>query len=119
MLDNSALHAKPIASRPPISWGRTLKAITFFILFNFGCLMVNAFQFIFLLPLRVLPFHWSMSMYDEGVRYTKGAFGCLLSMPVWILTLNLDSTYLSSHVPGVCAYPTPDYSGAGRHGEIQ
>lgn len=40
--------------------------------------MVNASQFVFLLPLRVLPFKWSRALYVDGIRYTKGAFGCLL-----------------------------------------
>lgn len=73
-------HNLPISARPGTAWSRSIKAVLFFILFNFGCIMVNGSQFVFLLPLRILPFQWSRRMYNEGIRYTKGAFGCLLSM---------------------------------------
>jgi hypothetical protein len=36
-------------------------------------------QFVFLLPLRFLPFAPAKSLYDAGIRFSKGAFGTLLS----------------------------------------
>ncbi|KIY45351.1 hypothetical protein FISHEDRAFT_49261 [Fistulina hepatica ATCC 64428] len=69
----------PIKERTtPRSWRQTLAAIAFFIVFNFGCIMIHASQFVFLLPLRLIPLPLFRKMYDEGIRYTKGAFGCLL-----------------------------------------
>jgi len=38
--------------------------------------MIHGSQLAFL-PLRVLPFKWSRKLYEECMRYTKGAFGCL------------------------------------------
>ncbi|KNZ73498.1 hypothetical protein J132_03262 [Termitomyces sp. J132] len=52
-------------------------ALCFCVLFNFGCLMIHGSQVALLLPLRFIPFKWSSKLYDEGIRYTKGAFGCL------------------------------------------
>jgi hypothetical protein len=73
------LHDLPISQRPSSSWHRKLNALLWCIAFNLGCLMVHGFQVVFLLPLRALPFRWSRKLYDQGICYTKGAFGCLLS----------------------------------------
>ncbi|KAF8898523.1 hypothetical protein BD779DRAFT_1607308 [Infundibulicybe gibba] len=78
MTTKTPLYTLPVSARPSISWTRTIKAVIFFIMFNFGCVMVNGFQFVFLLPLRLVPFPSARRLYDEGIRYTKGAFGCLL-----------------------------------------
>ncbi|KAL0072157.1 hypothetical protein AAF712_001080 [Marasmius tenuissimus] len=78
-VSQSLLFAQPISARPPITWRRKLIALCFGVLFNLGCIMLNGSQFVFLLPLRILPFEWSRKLYDEGIRYTKGAFGCLMS----------------------------------------
>ncbi|THU94849.1 hypothetical protein K435DRAFT_151938 [Dendrothele bispora CBS 962.96] len=72
------VHAIPISRRPSTSWTRKLWALVFIVLFDLGCLTVNASQFVFLLPFRILPFKWSRALYEEGIRYTKGSFGCLL-----------------------------------------
>ncbi|KAK0465370.1 acyltransferase-domain-containing protein [Desarmillaria tabescens] len=72
------LYTLPISERPRQPWRRTFSAVLFFLVFNLGCLMDNASQFVFLLPLRLLPFGWSRALYVDGIRYTKGAFGCLL-----------------------------------------
>lgn len=80
-VDSSAgLHSLPVSQRPPTSLKQKLRAVAFFITFNLCCLTLNASQFVFLLPLRLLPFQWSRSLYEEGIQYTKGSFGCLLSM---------------------------------------
>jgi hypothetical protein len=73
-----AVHTIPIANRPPASWSRRVQAILFLIVFVTGCIIINGFQFI-LLPLTLLPFKWTKRLYTAGIRYTKGAFGCLES----------------------------------------
>ncbi|PPQ72722.1 hypothetical protein CVT26_003017 [Gymnopilus dilepis] len=78
MSTNTPVYAIPISQRPRKPWSRTFKAFLFFVLFNAGCLMINGSQFVFLLPLRILPFRWSRRLYYAGIRYTKGAFGCLM-----------------------------------------
>lgn len=41
--------------------------------------MVHGFQLFFVLPLKLVPGPNSRKLYDEGIRYTKGAFAVLLS----------------------------------------
>jgi hypothetical protein len=72
------LHELQISQRPRKTWFQTLNALLFIILFNIGCLMINGFQFTILLPLRLLPLPQAKKLYDEGIRYSKGAFGTLL-----------------------------------------
>ncbi|KDQ63833.1 hypothetical protein JAAARDRAFT_54021 [Jaapia argillacea MUCL 33604] len=72
------LYATEIAARPPRTWGQVLNAIVFGVVFNVACLMINASQFLFLLPLRILPFKTTRKLYEEGIRYTKGSFAILL-----------------------------------------
>ena len=79
------LHALPISQRPPRTWARIGSAVLFCLLFNLGCLLINGSQFVFLLPLRLLPFRWSRRLYYAGIRYTKGAFGALQSTSCAIL----------------------------------
>jgi hypothetical protein len=67
------------AGRPRRTWTRLLQGVLFALVFNIGCLMANGSQFAFLLPLRLFPFAWARKLYDDGIRYTKGAFGNLLS----------------------------------------
>jgi hypothetical protein len=71
-------HTIPIPSRPPKTWAQFINAISFLIVFDFGSLMINSSQFVFLAPLLLLPFPWARELYEEGIRYTKGAFGSLL-----------------------------------------
>ncbi|KAL0580279.1 hypothetical protein V5O48_001696 [Marasmius crinis-equi] len=86
--------AQPISKRPSTSWKRKIHALGFAILFNLGCLMLHGSQFVFLLPLRILPFDWSRELYEEGIRYTKGAFGCLLIlMCQWFAPTKLAITF--------------------------
>ncbi|KAJ7630675.1 acyltransferase-domain-containing protein [Roridomyces roridus] len=73
------LHTLPISARTEnLSFKRKLLATGFCIVFNVACLTINATQILFLLPLWILPFKWTRSIYTDGVRYTKRAFGCLL-----------------------------------------
>ena len=85
MATANPVYTIPIAQRPPTPSGRLIYAIPFLIIFNTGCLMVNGSQFVFLLPLRILPFKWSRDLYQAGIRYTKGAFGCLMSASCYTL----------------------------------
>ncbi|KAJ4486373.1 acyltransferase-domain-containing protein [Lentinula aciculospora] len=95
-------HSLPISRRPPTFFQQKLRAVAFFLIFNLGCLMINTSQFVFLLPLRLLPFRWSRSLYDEGIRYTKGAFGCLLIlMCQWFSPTNLQITFEASGMGAV------------------
>jgi len=68
------MNSIPISNRPPIPWSRYIHASLFFIVFISGCITVNLSQFLFLLPLKFTP------LYNNGIRYTKGAFGRLQSM---------------------------------------
>jgi len=73
-------HQLPIFARPRRTWAQTLNAFLFFMLFIPGCLMVHAFQLIFLLPLKLFPSSSrAAKLYDEGIRYTKGSFATLMS----------------------------------------
>ncbi|RDX56035.1 hypothetical protein OH76DRAFT_1337998 [Lentinus brumalis] len=72
------LHTIPIASRPRRTWAQTAHGILFLVVFLFACLMTNGCQFLFLLPLKLLPFRRARKLYYEGIRYTKGSFGALL-----------------------------------------
>lgn len=73
------IHAIEIAKRPPHTWSQTIHATIFFAVFSLGCLMVNLSQFVALLPLCFLPFSFTNTIYDAGIRLSKGSFGTLLS----------------------------------------
>ena len=49
-------HTVEIAKRPRKTWSQTIQALLFILFFDFGCLMINGFQFTVLLPLCLLPF---------------------------------------------------------------
>ncbi|KAJ7655086.1 acyltransferase-domain-containing protein [Mycena polygramma] len=69
----------PISARTQsLPWKRKLVAILSAVVFTVACLMTNATQIVFLLPLLLLPFEWSRSLYGTGIRYTKRSFGSLL-----------------------------------------
>ena len=72
------LCSKPILERPKKTWPQTLNAFLFVVVFNLGCIMINGFQFTILVPLWLLPFSSTRKLYDEGIRYSRGAFGLLL-----------------------------------------
>ncbi|KAI0702491.1 acyltransferase-domain-containing protein [Cytidiella melzeri] len=78
MEDRRALHELEISHRPSKTWSQTLHAILFALVFNVGCIMINSFQFVILLPLRIVPLSPARMLYAEGIRYSKGAFGTLL-----------------------------------------
>ena len=78
-VDSKGVHTIEIPKRPPTTWAQTIHAVIFFFVFIFGCLMINASQFIFLLPLRFLPLASARPLYETGIRLSKGAFGTLLS----------------------------------------
>lgn len=74
------LHTLPISSRPWRTWVQLVNMVLCLCTFLIGCIMINGSQFLFLLPLALLPFPWAQRMYLEGVRYSKGAFGMLLGV---------------------------------------
>ena len=73
------LHNFEISERPAKTWRQVLNTLLFVVVFNFGCLMINGFQFTVLLPMRLIPFSFGRRWYTHGIRYSKGAFGTLLS----------------------------------------
>ena len=75
----TVIHATQIHNRPPRTWTQTTHAVVFFLVFISGCLMINAAQFVFLLPLWFLPLASAKSLYYAGIRLSEGAFGTLLS----------------------------------------
>lgn len=79
MSTNSELYKLPISARPPASWRQIFKSLAFMVLLLAASIMLNGLQFAFLLPIRLLPFRSARSFYYEGIRWTKGCFGCLLS----------------------------------------
>ncbi|KAJ2928814.1 hypothetical protein H1R20_g8326, partial [Candolleomyces eurysporus] len=84
----------PIPARAPQTWRRTFLATLFVVLFDLGCLMINGSQLLFLLPLRLLPFRSTRKLYYSGIRYTKGAFGCLqILMCQWFAQTQLVVTF--------------------------
>lgn len=72
-------HPLPIYLRPARTWAQTLNGVFFLLLFVPGCFMVHGFQLLFVLPLKLVPGPRSRRLYDEGIRYSKGAFAALLS----------------------------------------
>lgn len=77
-MEHLGIHATEIRHRPPRTWRQIVHAILYFFVFNLGCIVINASQFVFLLPLRFLPYVPAKSLYDAGIRFSKGAFGTLL-----------------------------------------
>ncbi|KAF9454892.1 hypothetical protein P691DRAFT_799900 [Macrolepiota fuliginosa MF-IS2] len=74
------LYTLPISARPPALWTQTFKTIAFFVLWLLASVMINGTQFFILLPIRLLPFRSTRRLYYEGIRWTKGCFGCLLML---------------------------------------
>ena len=91
-VDSKPIHATEIRDRPPRTWPQIAHAIVYFFVFNLGCLAINVSQFVFLLPLRFIPFVSAKSLYDAGIRLSKGAFGTLLSK---CLSPRVDGFYLT------------------------
>lgn len=88
-LPNPDVYDVEIPNRPPKTWPQLLHGVLFLLVFNLGCVMVNAFQLVFMLPLKVLAMAiprgllgWRAcveGIYEDGIRYTKGSFGALIS----------------------------------------
>ncbi|TFY80419.1 hypothetical protein EWM64_g3593 [Hericium alpestre] len=94
MAAGRGLYTLEISKRPPRTWAQILNAFAFSAVFNFGCLMINGLQFTLLLPLRVLPFEWAKQWYENGIRYSKGAFATLLVlMCQWLAPTRLLITF--------------------------
>ena len=90
------LYQLPIHLRPPRIWAQTLNGLLFLLLFIPGCFMVHGFQLLVVLPLKLVPGPTSRKLYDEGIRYTKGAFALLLSASSQnSLALSVRETYFT------------------------
>ncbi|KAL5536028.1 hypothetical protein ACEPAF_4122 [Sanghuangporus sanghuang] len=74
---SAPLHMLPIASRPQKTWSQFVHAIISGLVFFVGCVMIHATQLVFVIPLYFIPSTRARKLHDEGVRYTKGAFGKL------------------------------------------
>jgi len=56
--------------------------------------MVHGFQLMFVLPLKLVPGPNSSKLYDEGIRYTKGAFAVLMNlMNQWFAPTKVSITF--------------------------
>ncbi|KAH0838470.1 acyltransferase-domain-containing protein [Lanmaoa asiatica] len=76
------------------TWAQTLNGLLFLSLFIPGCFMVHGFQLLFVLPLKLVPGPISGKLYDEGIRYTKGAFAALMNlMNQWFAPTKLSITF--------------------------
>lgn len=95
-VDTISIHATEIRDRPPRSWRQIAYGILFFFVFNLGCLAINASQFLFILPLRLIPLVSAKSLYDAGIRFSEGAFGSLLSKCLSLLTGSIE--WIECHV---------------------
>lgn len=106
MAASAGLHAAEIRSRPPRTWWQTLHGVAFLLVFLFGCVMINGSQIVFLAPLKLLPFAWAGKVYYEGIRYSKAAFGTLLSMSsdTAVLRFRDSCSCDSPGEPVVCAH---------------
>ncbi|KAI6045007.1 acyltransferase-domain-containing protein [Pisolithus marmoratus] len=89
-----SLYQLPIHARPRRSCVQWLTALVFLTSFLSGCLIIHAFQLLFLLPLKLVPTPWSRKLYDEGIRYTKGCFALLINlMNQWFAPTSLSITF--------------------------
>lgn len=79
MASPAQLHTIPIVERPPKTWFQLIHGIICLTVYLTGCVMVNATQLVFVLPLLLIPGKRARALHEEGVRYTKGAFGKLIS----------------------------------------
>ncbi|PSR85826.1 hypothetical protein PHLCEN_2v5302 [Hermanssonia centrifuga] len=80
------VYALEIPKRPRQTWTQTFYAILFVLVFDIGCLMINGFQFVVLVPLKLLPLPGAHKLYDEAARYSKGAFGTLIGTQIFAPT---------------------------------
>jgi hypothetical protein len=76
----SGVYAIEVPKRPSKTTFQLLHGIAFLVAFNICCILINLFQLMFILPLKALRYmDWAERLYDDGIRYTKGAFGTLIS----------------------------------------
>ncbi len=77
-VDTTGIHANEIRNRPPGTWRHMALTICYFLVFDLAFLTIHACQFVFILPLRFLPFASAKSLYHAGIRLSEGACGTLL-----------------------------------------
>ncbi|KAL5494708.1 hypothetical protein ACEPAI_169 [Sanghuangporus weigelae] len=71
------LYMLPIASRPQKTWSQVVHAIIAGLVFFVGCVMIHATQLVFVIPLYFIPSTRARKLHEQGVKYSKGAFGKL------------------------------------------
>lgn len=79
MANQQHIYSIPIKSRPTKSWFQVLYGTVSIVFFLTGCIMVNATQMLFVMPLRLIPDKRALELHETGVKYTKHAFGVLIS----------------------------------------
>ena len=114
------LHQSPIHLRPPRTWTQSLNGVLFLLLFISGCFTIHGFQLLFLLPLKLVPGPNSRKLYDEGIRYTKGAFATLLSasFPEFTCVIYPSDSFRRPHEPMVRSDKTLHYVRDQRPGQV-
>jgi hypothetical protein len=94
-----SIYLKPVHDRPGLDNLQRINTLNFFVLLNFGLLLANITQFL-LLPFNFVPTPWAQDIYQDGIRYTKGALGSLLSQSISSIFhpyLRIDATTSSDH----------------------
>jgi hypothetical protein len=71
-------YLQPVKLRAPLTTVQKINTFNFFFIFNLGILIINITQFL-LLPFAFIPSPFASAAYQDGIRYTKGALGNLLS----------------------------------------
>ena len=77
--NDAPLCSVEIPKRPQKTWWQVVHGALFLIIFIPACVNIVAFQVMFMLPLKFVPLPFAKEAYEEGIRYTKGAFGSLIS----------------------------------------
>jgi hypothetical protein len=77
-VDTKAIYSTEIRNRPPRTWRQVVHAIAYLFISNLGCIVYNASQFIFLLPLCLIPLASARSLYHAGIRLSEGTLATLL-----------------------------------------
>jgi hypothetical protein len=71
------LYAQPIPQRPPQTSAQKWNGLLCFIAFTTGCVVLHLCQYP-LLPLALVPLPPVKRAFTRGIRWSKGAFACLL-----------------------------------------
>ncbi len=100
-VDTKSIYSTEIRNRPPRTWRQIGHAMAYLFISNLGCIVYNALQFIFLLPLCFIPLASARSLYHAGIRLSEGTLATLLGTCFSSLLDSFHRTY--SHVQFFCA----------------